>query len=200
MKSWLAIVIAALVLAAGHGARAERPSRADCRDACAEPLSLCPQQRRPVACRRAIIRQCRRKGTDVCIVDTSPVTTSTVPEFPTTTTTTIDPGPTVNDCNRAEAEDHRGESPVIVRFAAFDYAPECLRVSPGATVEFVGDFAAFPLYGGLIGDVDAASPFYPPTKYGFDAKFTMTTPGIYPYFTEILWSVLARMYGAVIVE
>ena len=175
------------------------PTRVECRRQCATLIELCQQNGAKRAyCRRHIVRQCRHLGLAWCEIDVVPTTTTV---FTTSTTsTTIDPGPTVNGCNRVEAEDHRGESPVVVQFIPFDYAPECIRVSPGATVRFEGDFRTFPLIGGEATLSDDLSPFAPTTTSGSSKEFVLSQPGIFPYHTEILWTALFRMWGAVIVE
>ena len=175
------------------------PTRAACRRQCAALIDFCEQSgAKRSYCRRHIVRQCRHLGLAWCEIDLVPTTTTV---FTTSsTTTTIDPGPTVNGCNRAEAEDHRGESPVIVQFIPFDYAPECIRISAGSTVRFDGEFRTFPLIGGAATQSDGASPFMPPTTSGLSKDFVLSEPGIFPYHTEILWTALFRMWGAVIVE
>jgi len=190
--------VAAVVMLACLPAEA-RPSRADCRRACRELIVLCEDGGAKRAfCRRSAVRQCRRRGVEWCAVGTT--TTMVLTTTTSTTTTTLDPGPTVHGCNRAEAEDHRAEALVDVDFAAFDYAPECIRVSPGTTVRFSGRFHTFPLIGGVVGDPDPASPFSPATTDGVVKDFVLTEPGIHPYHTKIEWSVLFHMVGAVIVE
>ena len=94
--------------------------------------------------------------------------------------------PTRNGCNAVAAEDHRGEPLVTVTFGvdefAYDYAPECIRVSPGTTVRFQGSFADEPLVGGDAPIVDPMSPFAPETTSGTTRDFVLTQPGIFPYF------------------
>jgi plastocyanin len=197
-RTSIAALVAAAALLVPSPSQA-RPSRAECRRACGELIALCEAQgAKPAFCRRSAVRQCRRLGLDWCTVETT--TTMVVTTTTSTTSTTIDAGPTRNDCNRVVAEDHRGEALVYVEFTAFDYAPECIRVSPGTTVRFSGNFRAFPLIGGDVAEPDPASPFAPPTTEGIHADFVLSEPGIYPYYTEILWSVLFHMVGAVIVE
>ena len=194
----LAVLVVASVLLVAPPSHA-RPSRSECRQACRELIAICRASgAKPAFCRRSAVRQCRRRGLDWCGIETT--TTITFTPTTSTTTTTIDPGPTVNDCNRVVAEDHRGEALVRVEFIAFDYAPECIRVSPGTTVRFSGSFQTFPLIGGEIDGSDQSSPFSPPTTGGFVKDFVLADPGIYPYHTEVTWSALFHMVGAVIVE
>jgi hypothetical protein len=191
--------IAATVLLLSSATSNARPSRAECRRSCRELIFLCEEGGAKAAfCRRSAVRECRRRGLEWCVVETT--TTMVVPTTTSTTTTTIDPGPTRNDCNRVVAEDHRGEGLVDVEFVPFDYAPECIRVSPGTTVRFSGSFATFPLIGGETEDADPSGPFAPPTTNGLHKDFLLTEPGIFAYHTDIAWSVLFHMVGAVIVE
>jgi plastocyanin len=184
-----------LVAAPSHA----RPTRGECRRACRELIALCESSgAKPPSCRHSAVRECRRRGLDWCTIETT--TTMTPTTTTSTTSTTIDPGPTRNGCNRIEAEDHRGEELVHVDFSPFDYAPECIRVSPGTTVRFSGSFHTFPLIGGDISAPDPTSPFAPSTTSGYSKDFVLTEPGIYPYYTEILYSALFHMVGAVIVE
>jgi plastocyanin len=180
-----------------------RPSRAECRRACRELIFLCEERgAKPAFCRRSAVRECRRRGLGWCVVEETTTTTMVLTTTTSTTTTTLDPGPTRHDCNRVVADDRRGEALVEVDFIPFDYAPECIRVSPGTTVRFSGSFTTFPLIGGDVEapDPDPTSPFAPPTTGGSSKDFVLTEPGIHPYHTEIAWSVLFHMVGAVIVE
>ena len=191
----------ALVVLAGTAGAAPLATRRACRSACATLVERCHELGvRRVACRRQLVRRCVRVGLDACTVDDGASTTTTTFPFESTTTTTLDPGPTVHGCNRNEAEDHRGESLVVVQFIPFDYAPECIVVSSGTTVRFEGDFRTFPLVGGEVPDEDPTSPFNPPVRTGLSHDFVLTTSGIHPYFTEVAWTVLFHMWGAVIVE
>jgi plastocyanin len=190
------VLAATVMVTAPADAARHVATRAQCRRACTPAIDACQAFGvRRAACRRTIVRECRRHGTAWCTT----ATTTTV-HTPSSTSTTLDPGPTRNGCNRAEAEDHRGDLLIVVAFTPFDYAPECIRVSPGATVRFQGDFTSFPLIGGVVAEPDDTSPFMPPTSTGRRKDFVLTEPGIFPYYTELVWSILWRMYGAVIVE
>lgn len=191
-----ALAIAVLLTSASAVNARPAASVHECRRACAGLIERCVTagtKRR--ACRSHILRLCHRLGTDACAA--APPTTAV---FPSTTTTTVDPGPTVHGCNRTGAEDHRNQALVVVRFTAFDYAPECIRVSPATTVRFSGDFRTFPLIGGEVGVTDPVSPFLPPTRTGNTKDFVLTEPGLYPYASDPVWVLLGRMWGAVIVE
>lgn len=183
------------------GVASARPAatRSACRRQCAPLIEFCRLTGAKRAyCRRTIVRQCRHLGLAWCEIDTVPTSTIVFPSS--TTTTTIDPGPTANGCNRAEAEDHRGEALVTVEFIPFDYAPECIRISSGSTVRFAGHFHDFPLIGGEGTQSDDTSPFMPPTTSGWSKDFVLVDRGIFPYHTEIVWTALFQMWGAVIVE
>jgi plastocyanin len=62
-----------------------------------------------------------------------------------------------------------------------NYSPACLRVVPGTTVTFSGDFATHPLTPSISRTTGAANPILS-TGTGTTASFTFTTPGFYGYF------------------
>lgn len=141
-----------------------------------------------------------------CEVAMEPFTTTTSgPTTSTTSTTTLPAGPTVNGCNATHATDLRGETDVTVQFGVgvdiFDYAPECIVVTPGTRVTFSGSFATHPLVGGeIVGDAkepDPASPFGR-TDSGSMRTFELDTPGTHGYYCDA-HGVALHMWGAVIV-
>jgi plastocyanin len=192
------LVALSLGLVSTGPAFAALASRRACRIACTDLIEFCVASgARRAWCRRNIVRTCRHQGVAWCDVSSTTMVTTTSTSI---TTTTLDPGPTIHGCNRVEAQDHRGESIVVVDAHYFDYAPECIRVSVGTLVHFTADFRVFPLYGGTVPDIDPSSPFSPPTTSGLEAEFTMDEPGMFPYFTQLTWVALFQMWGAVIVE
>jgi plastocyanin len=197
-----AIVLALLLSMAGAG-EARTPRRV-CRAACRRAIDLCAGAgARRAACRRRLIRRCRREGVMACEVAMEPFTTTT--SGPTTSTTSLPAGPTVNGCNATHATDLRGDTDVTVQFGVgvdiFDYAPECIIVTPGTRVTFSGSFATHPLVGGeIVGDTkepDPASPFGRADS-GSMRTFELDTPGTYGYYCDA-HGVALHMWGAVIV-
>ena len=101
--------------------------------------------------------------------------------------------------------DLRGEPDVTVQFGVgfdiFDYALECIIVTPGTRVTFSGSFQSHPLVGGeIVGDAaepDPASPFGR-TDSGSMRTFELDTEGTYGYYCEA-HGVALHMWGAVIV-
>ncbi len=118
------------------------------------------------------------------------------------------PDTTVNGCNVVFAEDHRGQPLVTVTFAfdgaGFDYSPECVRVSPGTTVRFVGPFDQEPLVPGEVPNPDTTSPLVA-TSSGTTRDFVLDAPGVFGYFGEDLvmphrGALPSLPWGAVIVD
>ncbi|HEY4395925.1 MAG TPA: hypothetical protein VGP64_17795 [Polyangia bacterium] len=60
------------------------------------------------------------------------------------------------------------------------YSPSCLKVAPGTTLTYSGDFSTHP----LTPSVTRSTPGNPivSTSSGTTASFTFTTPGFYGYF------------------
>jgi plastocyanin len=180
---------------------AARTNRRTCLHACADELAACTAAGgSPRRCRKIILRGCRTAGVNICQgapATTQSPTTTTASLFPTTTTTTLAIDRTVHGCNRQVAMDLRGSSSVTVGTESFDYAPECVRVSPGTPVTFRADFRAFPLVGGERPTPDPASPFGR-IDSGSSSTVTIFEPGVYGYFADPWW--IFKMYGAVIVD
>jgi hypothetical protein len=179
-------------------------------------------------CRARILDKCRSEGPELCEsaracnracgsleADCHAVSTSVLcDEFPfhrclDLGTAYCEEPATVHGCNRIFAEDHRGEPVVTVLFStdgiAYDYAPECIVVSPGTTVRFEGPFADEALVGGAVPTPDASSPFSPPTTSGTSRDFVLSSPGTFPYFggdfgTPIAPGFAGLPWGAVIVD
>ena len=199
-------VVFALLLSIAAPGEARTP-RSACRAACQNAIELCVNAgtRRP-RCRRRIIRRWRREGVLVCQVDMTPSpTTTSGPTTSTTSTTTLPSGPTVNGCDATHATDLRGETDVTVQFGVgvdiFDYAPECIIVTPGTRVTFSGSFQTHPLVGGQIvgaaAEPDPTSPFGR-TDSGSMRTFELDAPGTYGYYCDA-HGVALHMWGAVIV-
>lgn len=231
----LIVLVAAVLSNVAATAMADSSTRRQCREMCSSLIqhgcrSLFHVRPR---CRARILRQCRRQGPAAC--ELSRVCTDSCteivgqcfeakgsgaaaiacagfaydrceehgPEF------CANASSTVNGCNRVAAEDHRGEAMVTVTCSrasvGYDYAPECIIVSAGATVRFEGPFAEEPLIGGQAPMPDPDSPFMPPTTDGTARDFVLATPGVFPYFggdfdaTESS-AIFALPWGAVIVD
>ncbi|NUQ77286.1 MAG: hypothetical protein HUU21_27440 [Polyangiaceae bacterium] len=109
-------------------------------------------------------------------------------------------GASVHDCDQASAEDRTGQGTLTITFPTFEYTPACVRVSAGTAVTFMGDLASHPLVGGEYTDgiktPDAASPIK--ADSGMSATFTLSDPGVYPYYCDIHFSI--GMKGAIFVE
>jgi len=197
------VLLLALVLTIASSGEARTP-RSVCRAACRDAIELCVDAgSRRAGCRRRLVRRCRQVGVMVCEVDTTPFTTTT--SAPTTSTTTLPVGLIVNGCDATHATDLRGETDVTVQFGVgfdiFDYAPECIIVTPGTRVTFSGSFQTHPLVGGqVVGDTaepDSASPFGR-TDSGSMRTFELDAPGTYGYYCDA-HGVALHMWGAVIV-
>ncbi len=204
MRVMLPVAFVVALVAPGNA----RTPRRVCRAACQPAVEACVESgARRRACRRHLVRRCRRHGIAVCHVDAPPPSvTTTTTSGPPTSTTTLPAGPTVNGCNAERAMDLRGETAVTVRFGVdfdlFDYGPECIIVSPGTAVTFSGSsFAFHPLVGGkIVGGrkrPDPASPFGRVAS-GSSRTFVMDAPGTYGYYCDA-HGVDFRMRGAVIV-
>jgi len=63
----------------------------------------------------------------------------------------------------------------------FNYAPACLKVAPGATVTFSGDFATHPLIPSTIRITASSNPIVMTTT-GTTKSITFAAPGFYGYF------------------
>jgi plastocyanin len=192
-----------LVVLVAAGADA-RTSAKRCRKACGAAVTACVDagtKRRK--CRKLLVRQCRREGVGACAVEPGPATTTT--PTTSTTSTTLTTGAVVNGCDPRFAMDLRGQAEVVVRFGVapdiFDYAPECIAVSPGTTVRFQGGtFDFHPLVGGEIVNgtpqPDPASPFGRTTT-GTTKSFALPSPGVFPYYCDNHYQL--QMWGAVVV-
>jgi plastocyanin len=207
LRPWTSLLLALLACTAGAApATASSKARA-CRTACHTLVrhachTIFGTQRR---CRARILRRCRTDGPAVCDAaracdrscgaleaDCRRVSTSFLcGEFPfhrclDLGTAYCEDPTTVHGCNRLFAEDHRGEPLVTVTFSsdgiAYDYAPECILVSPGTTVRFEGPFDQEPLIGGAVPSADPSSPLAPPTTSGTTRDVVFASAGIYPYF------------------
>jgi plastocyanin len=63
----------------------------------------------------------------------------------------------------------------------FNYSPACLKIAPGATVTFSGDFATHPLIPSTIRITASSNPIVMTTT-GTTKSFTFDAPGFYGYF------------------
>jgi plastocyanin len=66
---------------------------------------------------------------------------------------------------------------------AISYSPACLEVTRGATVAFLGDFSAHPMFPSAGRNTNAGNPIAV-TQTGTRAAFTFTTPGFYAYYCQ----------------
>ena len=118
-----------------------------------------------------------------------------------------DPSPvsrSLNGCDPDSATNRTGMAEVEIRFGeeiGYSYEPNCVRVSAGTRLTFVGHFVAHPLAVGelaaVVTDPDRASPLRD-TESGEVATFVMDLPGSYPYLCNLhAWD---GMMGAVFVE
>jgi plastocyanin len=191
--------VLAAVLATALVADARTPLRR-CKAACRDAITSCVAQgTRRKACRKTILRRCRRSTVEACAV-AAPTTTTLAPDGGTTTTSTIAAGPSVNGCDAAVATDRRGLITVVVEFADFAYTPACVLVDPGARVRFTGDFARHPLVGGAVVDgvaqPDPASPF-DRHDTGTARTWSMAGAGTFGYYCDA--HAALGMAGAVVV-
>lgn len=67
----------------------------------------------------------------------------------------------------------------------FNYSPACLKIAPGTTVTFTGDFSTHPLIPSVSRTAPAPNPIVatnPSTQGAPTASFTFTAPGFFGYF------------------
>ena len=197
MRILLAVAVVMILAPDGNAKSLRRQCRIQCRDEITACVAAGGKRRR---CRRQILRRCRQEGLTICLPAGSPApsTTTTTQAGGTSTTTTPAGGTTtttmlsmVNGCERATSVDLRGQSQVTVAFGvngSLTYEPACFTVSPGTTVTFQGDFAFHPLRGGTVTDgvpvPDPASPFEPVTNSGGTKTFTLSQPGVSPFYCQ----------------
>lgn len=110
----------------------------------------------------------------------------------------------LNGCDPATATDMTGQSTVKINFGGalgLVYAPPCIKVSPGTSVSFSGDFSFHPLRGGtVVGFMvtpDAGSPIQP-TNAGVSASFTLPNAGSFGYYCN--FHATSGMAGAIFVQ
>lgn len=112
--------------------------------------------------------------------------------------------PPVNGCTVAGAVDwlYLGPTPRHVDFACCDYTPPCVKIRPGRTVRWLGDFTFHPLRPGLImgGGTQSQSGNPIPTVNSGTTSGQISFPnaGAWGYYCNFHWLTDA-MYGAVIV-
>jgi plastocyanin len=92
----------------------------------------------------------------------------------------------VNGCTPAMATDLTAETTATVMFTSFAYTDKCIKVKAGTVVTFSGNFSGHPLLGGTVVGGTAtpagSGPFVPVTNSGTSKDFTLSTPGVYPYY------------------
>lgn len=117
------------------------------------------------------------------------------------------PGDAVNGCHPfATPSDFASGS--TITFAYPHFTPQCLVVSPGATVTFdgtaSGGFYKHPLHAGPAPELPAtpvalaSTTPIAETLTGTTATFTFPQPGVYAYYCESHHG--AGMYGAILVK
>ena len=133
-------------------------------------------------------------------MSTSASATSASSSSSSSSTSSSGGGASIHDCDQATAEDQTGQAAVTIAFPTLEYTPACLRVKAGTAVTFMGDLASHPLVGGEYEDgiktPDEASPIK--ASSGMSATFTLSEPGVYPYYCDIHSSI--GMKGAIFVE
>jgi plastocyanin len=215
MVVWLLVV--------GVGRPADEASaisrRKECRLSCPAAIDQCVAQGgRRRRCKRQTLRSCRREGLQVCAVSTTststtnPGATTSEPGGSSTTgasTTSVPGGSTtsttlgsVHGCTVANAVNRSGELDIrTVTFTFYEYTPKCLRIAPGQTVTFSGDFSFHPIVGGeIVGNSkvpDGLSPITP-SSGGNMKDVTFPTDGAFPYYCNN-HGTTADMFGAVFV-
>jgi plastocyanin len=132
--------------------------------------------------------------------DATSATSATSASASSSSTSSSGGGASIHDCDRATAEDQTGQAAVTIAFPTLEYTPACLRVKAGTAVTFMGDLASHPLVGGEYEDgiktPDEASPIK--ASSGMSVTFTLSDPGVYPYYCDIHYSI--GMKGAIFVE
>ncbi|MBM4374657.1 MAG: hypothetical protein FJ095_06205 [Deltaproteobacteria bacterium] len=115
-----------------------------------------------------------------------------------------DPTMPLNGCDPNALTDYTANPLPVIVFSGISYQPACIKIKQGNPVLFVGsgtDFAAHPMYGGLINSnnvktVDSIGPIKPTTS-GMQAQFTFPQTGAYGFFCDFHYA--AGMKGAVYV-
>jgi plastocyanin len=229
MSSLRAVVWVAVVAVGWPAVEAGAISRRkECRLSCGAAIDRCVAEGgRRRRCKRLTLRDCRRQGPETCAVSTTSTSTSNpsgttgVPGGSTTTSgggttstaggsTTSTPGGSttsttlgsVHGCSLANAVDRSGLQDVrTVTFTFYEYNPKCLRIAPGQTVTFSGDFTFHPIRGGQIaGNSEAPDNTSPitPTSGGNMKDVTFPNDGVFPYYCDS-HGVDFDMFGAVFV-
>jgi plastocyanin len=93
----------------------------------------------------------------------------------------------VNGCNPATAQDLTGMAQVFITFGMMTFNPKCIRVSAGTDLVLQGNFGVHPIWPGkVVLAVEFPEPTSPvqPTTMGTRATFTLTDPGIVPYYCD----------------
>jgi plastocyanin len=110
-----------------------------------------------------------------------------------------------NGCDPATATDMTGQANVTINFGGtlgLVFVPACLKVTAGTMVTFEGDFTMHVLTGGVVANgvatPDPNSPIKQPATSAGSAEFTLSTPGSYPFYCAVHYSL--GMYGAVYVR
>jgi plastocyanin len=71
-----------------------------------------------------------------------------------------------------------------ITFANFSYTPTCLKVAPGTTVTFSGDFASHPLAPSATRGTVAGNPI-PATSTGTTKAVVFPTAGYFAYYCTV---------------
>jgi len=226
-KRWMTGFLAAVVVVASAPLVTRAVSlRKECKLSCGGTIDACVTDGgRRRKCKRQTLKRCRQEGLAVCTPSTTTTTssggstttlaaggtTTTLAGGSTTTTTTTPPGGTttttlvsVHGCSLANAVDRRGGG--ADRSVAFDftfYDPKCMRISPGQSVAFNGDFFSHPLVGGeIVGSNEVPDPSSPigVTSSGTSKSVPFAAAGTFPYFCANHGPPPSNMVGAVFVD
>lgn len=112
--------------------------------------------------------------------------------------------PPVNGCTLEQATNwlHLGPSPRHIDFVCCEYDPPCVKIKPGRTVRWLGDFTFHPLRAGLVaGNQTQPQPGnpIPAVDAGTDSgQISFPQAGVWGFYCNFHWSTDA-MFGAVIV-
>jgi plastocyanin len=92
--------------------------------------------------------------------------------------------PTLNSCTAANTLDKTGLANVTINFGGFFYTPNCIKVSAGTVVTWMGTFGGHPLQGGMVVN-NVPTPDntkIPLTNSGTMKAITFGNAGTFPYY------------------
>jgi len=113
-------------------------------------------------------------------------------------------GQEVNGCTITSATDWLDTGPMgrTIDFACCSYTPPCVKIQPGRTVRWLGDFTFHPLRPGLVvgnmTQTQAGNPI-PSLDSGTNSgQITFPNPGGWGFYCNFHWNT-SSMYGTVFV-